>query len=151
MPGPVLVDKLKEKGIGPGPIYREIKENESITLPNGEKIHTKDYKGDKKKGKKIAIIGDTKLDDSLISYIQDANVLVHEATFSKENQDLACAYFHSTTTDAARLAKQAQVKQLILTHISSRYQNTDIPELLAEAKELFKNCVIANDFDTYII
>lgn len=149
MPGPLKVEKLKGKGIKPGPIYQEIKKQETVTLPNGEIIQTKDFKGAKKKGKKIAIIGDTKMDDSIIPYIKDADVLVHEATFSKQNQDLAAAYFHSTTTDAATIAKLADVKQLILTHISSRYQDTDISKLVDEAKEIFNECIIANDFDIY--
>jgi len=151
LPGSLLPEKLRAEGIQPGPIFQQIKENDEVILDNGKKIISSHFKGPKKKGKKVAILGDTKMDYSVISKLMGANVLVHEATFSEENQDLASAYYHSTTRDAATIAKEANVKKLILTHISSRYQPDDAENLLAEAKDIFQNCYIANDFDVFSI
>lgn len=73
-------------------------------------------------------------------------MLISEATFSAEQEDLAFQYFHSTTKQAATLAKEGNVNQLIMTHISSRYQLTDYKDLLKEAREIFPDTVLANDF-----
>jgi len=149
--GELLVDKLKEKGIQPGPIYREIKENEETTLPNGEVIRREDYIGPMKKGRVLCIFGDTRYRKEHITLAKDANVLVHEATFSAKETELAYKYYHSTTKEAATLARQANVKQLILTHISSRYQKNDVQTLVKEAQEIFQSTIIAQDFDRFPI
>lgn len=151
LPGPLLAEKLIAEGIQPGPIFQLIKENEEVKLANGRIIKSKNYRGPVKKGKKIGILGDTKFDSSVIPIVRNADVLVHEATFSKESQDLATAYYHSTTADAATIAKEANVNKLILTHLSSRYQSQDVAHLLEEAKQIFTNSYIANDFDTFPI
>ena len=149
MPGELQVSKLKELGIAPGPIYREIKENERTELPDGTVIHRKDVVGRPKKGRVVSIFGDTTYIPQHASFLKRSDVLVHEATFSKENANLAKEYYHSTTVEAATLAKKAEVKKLILTHISSRYQQNDIKMLLREAQAIFPETVIAEDFFTY--
>lgn len=149
MPGPLLVDKLKEDGIPPGPIYKEIKKGNIITLPDGRQIDGKNYIGPPKKGVVITVLGDTRYSKKAIELAENADVLIHEATFSKENEEIAYEYFHSTTTQAAKVAKEANVKQLILNHISSRYLLEDHEQLLAEAKGIFPNTYIAEDFSYY--
>ncbi len=66
--------------------------------------------------------GDTRVSDKLKELARDCDVLVHEATFAKEDRKLAYDYFHSTTEQVAVTAKEAGAKRLILTHISARYQ-----------------------------
>ena len=86
-----------------------------------------------------------------------ADLLIHEATFSQQEEDLAKRNFHSTTTIAAKVAKEAQVKQLILTHISPRYGSSDNKplitekELLTEAQSVFPQTILAEDFMEYEI
>jgi ribonuclease Z len=75
----------------------------------------------------------------------DADVLVHEATFDSTMDALAQTYYHSTAKEAAQTAKRAGAKQLILTHISSRYQEDEAQRLLSEAKEQFSATWIARD------
>lgn len=147
--GELQVDKLKELGIAPGPIYREIKENERTELPDGTVIHRKDVVGPPKKGRVVAIFGDTKYVPQHATFLKHADVLVHEATFANENANLAKKYDHSTTVEAATLAKKAEVKSLILTHISSRYQQSEMKKLLQEAQAIFPETTIAEDFFTY--
>lgn len=65
---------------------------------------------------------------------ENADVLVHEATFAKGDRELAGDYYHSTTEQAAETAKAAGAGQLILTHISARYQGESVNELVSEAK-----------------
>lgn len=144
--GILLVDKLKKAGINPGPIYRLIKENDEITLDNGKVIYRDDYLGPNKQGRIISILGDTRFMEQNKSFVENSDILVHEATFSHEGKDLAKDYYHSTTTEAATLAKDSNVKKLVLTHISSRYQKADYAMLLREAKEIFHQTVLAKDF-----
>lgn len=144
-PGELLVNKLKDIGISPGPIYKEIKENEEVTLQDGTRIKRSDFIGPEKSGKVISIFGDTRYKKEHIEFIRNSDVFVHEATFDHGKSNLAHEYFHSTTTQAANLAKEAGVHQLILTHISSRYQKEDMKSLLNEAQEIFPNTRIAKD------
>ncbi|WP_087971616.1 ribonuclease Z [Oceanobacillus rekensis] len=145
-PGELLVAKLKEIGIQPGPIYREIKENEVVITENGTSLHQKDFIGPSKKGRVITIMGDTRTKDAHVSFVKDSDVLVHEATFMHGRSDLASDYFHSTNTQAAELAVKSDVKQLILSHISSRYQQEDEENILLEARNIFPTTYLAKDF-----
>lgn len=144
-PGELLVGKLKAKGILPGPIYQQIKENDVITK-NGQKLYRDEFIGPAKKGRIVSIFGDTRFPEQNSAFVEQSDVLVHEATFEKEKASQAQAYFHSTTAQAASLAQAAQINKLILTHISSRYQKTDSTRLINEARAIFPNTVIADDF-----
>jgi len=145
-PGELLVDQLKKIGIMPGPIYKQIKENETITAADGRVIQCKDFIGPPKKGRTVCVFGDTRYNESHAIFAENADILVHEATFDCKSENLAYEYFHSTTVQAARLAKRANVKTLILTHISSRYQDEDTATLLTEAREIFPKTYLADDF-----
>ncbi|WP_088050561.1 ribonuclease Z [Virgibacillus dakarensis] len=145
-PGVLLADNLKEAGIQPGPIYQQIKDNAVVTTADGKTIHRKDFLGPDKPGRIISILGDTRNTEQNKTFVENADCLIHEATFDQEKADLAHEYFHSTTAQAAMLARDAGVKRLILTHISSRYQKADNVLLRKEACSIFPNTEIANDF-----
>lgn len=149
--GELQVDKLQSSGIMPGPIYGQIKKGELVTLPNGQVINGADFVGQAHKGRIITILGDTRFHANSIELAKNADVLVHESTFNKKESKLAKAYFHSTTHQAAQVAKQAQAKQLILTHISSRYMNSDLTQLAEEAREIFPNTLVAKDLWSFTI
>ncbi|WP_099158440.1 ribonuclease Z [Virgibacillus ndiopensis] len=144
-PGELLVERLKAAGIKPGPIYQKIKENDTVTV-NGQTIYQEQFIGPNKPGRIITILGDTRFTEDNISFVENSDVLVHEATFDHSKDELAKNYFHSTTTQAASLAKESSTRKLVLTHISSRYQREDFKHLLIEAQEVFPNTVLANDF-----
>lgn len=146
--GELLVDKLKEAGIMPGPIYKQIKENDTTILEDGRTIKRKDFVGPRKQGRTVTIFGDTRFIQEHYQFINGSNLLIHEATFDKDSDELANKYFHSTTVEAAQLARLGNVKQLVLTHISSRYQRSDEAQLLKEAQDVFSNTTIAHDFYT---
>ena len=100
--------------------------------------------GPKRPGRKVTYSGDTIPCESLIELGRDSDILIHEATFSKELSDVAFEKKHSTSVDAANDAKKMNAKQLILTHISSRYQE-DANQLLQDAKLIFPNTILAKD------
>ncbi|TLS36410.1 ribonuclease Z [Pseudalkalibacillus caeni] len=150
-PGPLKVEKLKEMGVSPGPLYRKLKEGKKVRLDDGRTLNGKEFRGHDIPGRKIAIHGDTRMSDSAIELSRNADLVVHEATFSKEQEELAYDYYHSTTEQAASVAKKANAKRLIITHISSRYQEEDVARLLKEAKSVFENTEIASDDAIYEI
>lgn len=145
-PGTLLADKLKEAGVKPGPIFKQIKNGEIVTLEDGRVIDPKEFVGPPQKGRVVAILGDTRFTANAILLAKNADLLIHEATFSKGEEKLAYDYFHSTTYQAAEIAKQAACGMLCLTHISSRYDRNASQELVKEARETFANTEIAEDF-----
>lgn len=149
--GTLLVERLKKQGIKPGPIYKAIKNGEQVKLEDGRIINGKDFLGPEQKGKIITVLGDTRPCEAATSLANKANVLIHEATFIKNDSHLAYDYFHSTSEDAANIAKQAKVSKLILTHISSRYQSAKIEMLIKEARKIFPKTYIAEDFRMFTI
>ena len=100
--------------------------------------------GPKRRGRKVTYSGDTVPCQNLIDLGRNTDVLIHEATFSKELSDIAKEKKHSTAPDAANDALKMNAKQLILTHISTRYQEDDV-KLLEEAKVIFENTLLAKD------
>ena len=102
--------------------------------------------GEPRKGIKITYSGDTIPCEDMIEFAKDSTLLIHESTFVKEDYLNAEEHFHSTSVDAANIAKQSNSKELILTHISTRYNEEYNKIMLREAKEIFENTKLAHDF-----
>ncbi|MGM9987047.1 MAG: ribonuclease Z [Bacillaceae bacterium] len=149
IPGTLLVEKLKEKGVMPGPIYQRIKNGENIVLVDGTILEAKGYTSDPVKGRIVTIIGDTRFCEASIDLANEADILIHEATFNKENEAGAHEFYHSTSTQAATVALKSNAKMLIMNHLSSRFQGEDMEILLQEARSLFANTYLAHDFDQF--
>ncbi|KKB72199.1 MULTISPECIES: ribonuclease Z [Bacillus] len=147
--GALDAEALKEIGISPGPVYQKLKKGETVTLEDGRTVNGSDFIGPPKKGRIIAISGDTRKCENVKVLAENADVLVHEATFAGGDRELAGDYYHSTTEQAAETAKEAGAEKLILTHISARYQGESVNELINEAKEIFPNSTAAYDFYEY--
>ncbi|MBW1605464.1 ribonuclease Z [Lactobacillus sp. Sy-1] len=146
-PGELLVDKLKAAEIPSGPIYGRIKAGQDVELPDGRMISGKDFIGRAQKGRIVTILGDTRKNPNSLGLAKNADVLVHESTFSKDEASLARNYYHSTNVQAAILAKNANVNKLLLTHISSRYTGKLANMLQKQARSIFKNTFVVRDFD----
>ena len=80
----------------------------------------------------------------MVEFAKDSTILIHESTYMTEDADKAEENFHSTSADAAEIAKASNSKELILTHFSTRYKKTD--EMLKQAQDVFENTKLANDF-----
>lgn len=151
-PGRFDVEKAKALGIPPGRIYGQLKRGEIVTLNDGRIINGVDLCSAPEVGRKLAYCTDTIYCDGAVSLAQDADVLIHEATFSHQDAELAFQRLHSTSTMAAQTALAAQVKLLIMTHFSPRYapgNHIELKDLLAEARAIFPNTEMAYDFLTY--
>ncbi|WP_077213896.1 ribonuclease Z [Bacillus dakarensis] len=145
-PGTLLVEELQKAGIAPGPVYKKIKHGESVTLEDGTVVEAEKFTGPPKRGRIVTILGDTRVCEASRLLAEDADLLVHEATFSQKDDQLAHEYYHSTTLQAAQLAKDANVKTLCLTHISSRYDRESWKMLVNEARTVFPTTEMAEDF-----
>ena len=145
---PFLNEKATELGVPFGPERRELVAGNEIILPDGKRIMPDDVLGPLRKGTKLVITGDTGRTDNLIEVCQDADALVIESTYLDEDAEMASQFNHLTARQGAELAIKANVKKLILTHISRRYREKAV---IKEAQAIFPDAVVARDFDSFQI
>lgn len=124
-----------------GRMFREIQEKGYVRI-KGKKITLKEVSW-LEPGIKVVYSGDSAPCKEIEKAAKGADLLIHEATFAEDRKQEAKDRLHTTAKQAAQLAKKAKVKQLALTHISSRY--ADMKVLLAEAKAVFNNTIVAKD------
>lgn len=135
--------KLKEEKIPSGIFLKKLKEGKDIVY-NGKKYYAKKMTFSEE-DKKISFILDTSFNKKIIPFAKNSDLLICESTFSSELEKKAGEYKHLTSSQAAKVAKESNSKKLFLTHISQRYEN-DKKKILGEAKKIFKNSFIAEDF-----
>lgn len=143
-PGKFNKTKALKLGIPEGPLFSKLQKGENVVLKYGQKITPKMVLGPSRKGRKIVISGDTKPINKMIKFSKDADVLVHEATFDSELGDISGEYGHTTASQAAEIAKKANVEKLFLVHLSPRY--LDGKKFEIEAREIFKKSFVPKDF-----
>jgi ribonuclease Z len=142
-------DRAKSLGIPPGPLYGRLKAGDTVTLPDGRTIDGTSLVGPPRPGRRVVYSGDTAFCPEMVTLATDADLLIHEATFAESERTLADRATHSTSGDAARVAQSAGVRQLILTHISPRYDaenGAGLETLLNEARAIFPDTEVAHDF-----
>ena len=143
---PFLPKKAEQLGIPPGPLRRKLVAGQSIELPEGGVVEPDQVLGPARPGTRMVHIGDSGRTDNLLEICHQADLLVIEATYLNEEAQMARDYAHLTARQAAELAREAQVKNLILTHISRRYRERDV---LSEARDVFPQTTVARDFDVF--
>ncbi|EKU49825.1 ribonuclease Z [Staphylococcus massiliensis] len=147
--GKLDVEKLREIGMEPGPLYQQVKSEDTFSY-NGEIYHSRDFRGPSKKGPVISVLGDTKPCSNEDVLVENADVMVHEATFLDGDKTLAQNYHHSHIDDVFELMQRNDVKYSCLTHISNRYTIEDVEEIEAELKAGFSHDFrFVKDFDAY--
>lgn len=140
--------KAAKLGLETSPLIGKLKAGKTIEY-KGKKIAPEDILYTEK-GKKVVYTGDTRFCQNLLKFSDHADLLIADSTFATEFAKKAHNVKHMTSAQAAKVAKGAHVKKLVLTHFSRRYQEKDAPrtteDLLKEAKEVFPNTVLAKDF-----
>lgn len=147
-PGALDGAALIAAGVPFGPLFQQLKRGESVTLEDGRTINGAAYLSPPRPGKKLALFEDTAPCDNALALAQGVDLLVHEATLEVAMEEKANSRGHSSTHQAARLARDAQVKKLIVTHVSSRYDAEGCAMLLAECCAIFAASELAEDFAT---
>ncbi|MGH7616000.1 MAG: ribonuclease Z [Gemmatimonadaceae bacterium] len=137
-------DLARELGIPEGPMWGQIHRGLAVTLSDGRVIEPSALVGPKRSGRMVVITGDTRPCAATIDASRNADLLIHEATFSDEEAERALETGHSTAREAAQVARDAGACRLLLTHFSARYSR-DPGELEREAKEVFKETLIGKD------
>lgn len=137
-----LREKALKLGLTPGPDFGKLQRGEPVKL--GERtIQPEEVRGGERKGRKIVYSGDTRACVEMVNLAKEADVLIHESTFDGSQEEKALTTGHSTSKSAARVAALAQVRRLILTHLSTRYR--DAKKLKKEAAEIFPEVMVAED------
>ncbi|WP_458406531.1 ribonuclease Z [Methanobrevibacter sp.] len=140
-----LREKAIELGVPVGPDFGRLHNGEEVEI-DGRIIKPEQVLGEPRKGIKITYSGDTRPCEELIILAKDSTILIHESTFIQKDNTNAEEHAHSTSADAAYIAKESNSKQLILTHISTRYGEEYAEIMLNEAREIFENTILAEDF-----
>ena len=143
---PFLPGKADELGIPFGPERSELVDGKTLVLPNGGRVTPDDVLGPLQRGAKLVVIGDVGKTDGLEDYCRDADALVIESTYLNEEAEMARDFSHLTAQQAAELAVRANVRRLILTHVSRRYREKDI---LKEAQAAHPNVSVARDLESF--
>jgi ribonuclease Z len=138
-PGRFDVDAARALGVPDGPAFGQLQRGETV---NG--VRPEQVMGETRAGRRIVLSGDTAPCQAVEVFAHGADVLVHEATFMEDERARARETFHSTAQQAAEIARDAGVRLLALTHLSTRYFPRDIRE---EARAIFPNTVVPRDFD----
>ncbi len=141
---PFNPEKATALNIPFGPERKRLVAGKNITLADGRIITPDAVLDEELPGTKLAFMADVGQTAGLEKFVQDADAMVIEATYLAEDAAMAQQFGHITAAQAATLAKNANVHQLYLTHISRRYRDRDI---LAEAQAIFPNTVVVKDFD----
>lgn len=143
-PGRFNPEKARELGVEPGPDFSRLKAGRPIKLRDGRTVKPEQVVGPPRPGRKVVYVGDTRPSEHIIELTNGADVLIHDSTLADELAEKAADSSHSTPSEAAEVAKCAGAKQLVLIHISPRYEEDD-SALLEQAKRIFPNTVVARD------
>jgi ribonuclease Z len=137
-------ERALELGVPEGPLWGRLHRGHAVRLDDGRIVNPEDLVGAPRRGRTVVYSGDTRPSLALLEAARGADLLIHEATFGGDEAERAVETGHSTASEAARVALEAGVRRLVLTHISPRYTR-DAPELLAEARAVFPETLIARD------
>lgn len=137
------VGRARELGVPEGPLFGKLHRGEPVQV-EGRTVTPDQVVGPSRPGRLLVYTGDTRPSDATVEAARDADLLVHDGTFGDREEERAWETFHSTARGAAQVAKRAEARRLVVTHLSARY--ADSPEVLErEAREAFPDAVVAFD------
>jgi ribonuclease Z len=142
--GKFFPEKAAALCVPKGVLWSKLQHGESVTLSDGRVVYPEEVSGAARRGRKIVYSGDTRPFREFAKFAADADLVIHEATFDDGLAEKAGLDGHSTPSQAALQAKRARAGMLVLTHVSARYADSAL--LLAQARKVFENTVVAEDF-----
>jgi ribonuclease Z len=138
------VERARALGVPEGPAFGRLHRGESVEVEGGGWVHPDDVVGSPRPGRTVVYTGDTRPSPDVLEAARGADLLIHDATFGDEEEERARETGHATARQAATLAREAGVRQLILTHLSARYADDPKP-LLRQAREEFPDARVGRD------
>jgi ribonuclease Z len=142
-PGRFSVEQARALDVPEGPLWGRLQAGKEVGLDDGRTIHPSDVLGAPRPGKSVAYCLDTRPCDSSLELARGVDLLIHEATYTEEFASEAREYGHSTAAQAARTARDAGARRLLITHFSSRFPDPMV--LLEEARAIFPDTILAED------
>jgi ribonuclease Z len=142
-PGRFNRERAVRLGVPPGPLFAKLQRGNPVEV-DGKIVKPEEVMGIPRPGRTIVYTGDTRPCEAVLEASRDADLLIHDGSFADEMADWAEESMHSTAGEVAALAKEAGVRKLVLTHISSRYTD-DADPILKDSKKVFGNVIVAED------
>lgn len=142
-PGRFDVDRARELGVPEGPLFGRLHRGESVEV-EGRVVRPEEVVGPARPGRTVVYTGDTRPAESTVEVARGTELLIHDATFTREDGPRARKTGHSTAREAAETARRTGAKRLVLTHLSARYSENSRP-LEREAREVYPDAVVAHD------
>ena len=141
-PGIFYPEKARALGVPEGKLWSRLQKGRSVTV-EGRRVDPAEVTGPPRPGRKIGYSGDTRPSLGLVRFFSGCDLLVYDSTFSGSDKEKAVERKHSTSIEAAELARKADARKLALTHFSARY--TKVSSLVREARRIFPNTIAASD------
>ncbi|HKT21738.1 MAG TPA: MBL fold metallo-hydrolase, partial [Nitrososphaerales archaeon] len=141
-PGVFYPEKAKALGVPEGRMWSSLQNGRPVVI-DGRKVAPSEVAGPKRPGRKVGYSGDTRPSASLAKFFSGCDLLIFDSTFKARDREKAFERKHSTSTEAAAMAKRSKSKRLALTHFSARYVGT--APLVSEARRVFPDTVAARD------
>jgi ribonuclease Z len=147
-PGKFNTKVALKLGVPEGPLWSKLQHGSKVvSSKTGRTVRPEQVLGPQRKGKRIGISGDTRPSGKLLKFFKGCDVLIFDSTYADRHSENAKENKHSTSREAATFAKQARVKELILTHFSARYRSAS--PLVRQAREVFPHSLAARDGMVY--
>jgi len=143
-PGRFDLARARALALPKGPLFGQLQRGQEVTLPDGRAVRPEDVLGPPRPGRRVVLSGDTRPCEATVGAAAGADLLIHEATFGDDEAARAVETAHSTAREAARVAREAGARRLVLTHLSNRY-DMEPETLLRQAKAEMEACEVAND------
>ncbi len=148
-PGKFFPEKAKSLHVPAGPLWGKLQRGESVLNAEGAQVRPEQVSGPPRRGRHIAYVVDTRPTKSIYALCKEVDLAFMEGMFLPEDAEHADAKGHMTVAEASKIAKRAEVRKAVLTHISPRYQPEDLIRLEAAALEHFDRIQVGRDRDAF--
>ena len=150
-PGEFHPEKARELKVPCGPLWAKLQAGFEVEAEDGTIVKPEQVLGPQRNGRKISYVTDTLYLDSIAKEVQGSDLLFCEGMFAKDFEDQAKEKKHMTSTQAAQIAKDGNVKKMALIHYSPRYNDYELKQLLTEAQNVFPETILSKDRMTFEI
>lgn len=144
-PGEFNPEKARELGVPCGPLWSQLQQGKDVTASDGSIVKSEMVMGPKRSGRKFSFVTDTLFKESIINEVKGSDLLVCEGMFEEALIDQAKEKKHMTASQAATIAKKADVKRMCLIHYSPRYTDKELHILLEEAQKIYPDTMLSRD------
>ena len=144
-PGEFNPEKALQLGVPVGPLWGQLQKGNNVQNSEGKTVKPEDVMGAKRSGRKFSFVTDTLYKNTIAKEVQGSDLLICEGMFEDELIDQAREKKHMTASQAATIARDANVKRMCMIHYSPRYTDKELPKLLEQAKKIFPAAELSKD------